>query len=68
MNWLTEVEAKQFVCPLMSPNPIPGYACCGARCMAWRWRDERNSNDELGTCNYLQRRLEVQEPPTRFSR
>ena len=61
MEWFTEEEASRTICPLMT------IACCGAQCMAWRWRTE-DTADRAGTCNYLQRRLETREPPTRFSR
>ena len=65
MEWFTEEEASRTICPLMTFAADKN--CCGAQCMAWRWRTE-DTADRAGTCNYLQRRLEVREPPTRFSR
>jgi len=66
MIWLTEEEARRMICPLMTF--ASDRNCCTCECMAWTWRYKENPGDYHGTCNYLQRRLEVQEPPTRFSR
>ena len=61
---MTDTEARQKTCPILSPHVISGYKCDGSLCMAWEWMPGKRcstSGEGLGRCFYLTRNNEREE-------